>query len=91
MKKALLAVMMTACAFAQTKATPAAKPAPAARPDLMNTASWTARAPESYRVKFTTTKGVVLIEVTRAWAPRGADRFYNLVRSTISLALRSSA
>jgi peptidyl-prolyl cis-trans isomerase A (cyclophilin A) len=41
----------------------------------------TAKAPESYQAKFTTTKGVVIIEVTRAWAPRGADRFYNLVRS----------
>ena len=26
-------------------------------------------------------KGDVIIEVTRAWAPRGADRFYNLVRA----------
>ncbi len=68
--------MMTACALAQTKATPAA-----AKPDLLNPASWTAKAPETYRVKFTTSKGVVIIEVTRAWAPRGADRFYNLVRS----------
>jgi peptidyl-prolyl cis-trans isomerase A (cyclophilin A) len=29
----------------------------------------------------TTTKGDVVIEITRAWAPRGADRFYNLVRA----------
>jgi len=38
-------------------------------------------APAVYRVKMTTTKGVVLIEVDRSWAPRGADRFYQLVRS----------
>jgi len=37
-------------------------------------------APESYRVKLATTKGDVVIEVTRAWAPKGADRFYNLVK-----------
>jgi cyclophilin family peptidyl-prolyl cis-trans isomerase len=38
-----------------------------------------AAAPESYRVKFETTKGDFTVEVTRAWAPRGADRFYRLV------------
>ncbi len=30
-------------------------------------------------VKFETTKGDILIDVTRSWAPEGADRFYNLV------------
>ncbi|MSV36310.1 MAG: peptidylprolyl isomerase [Bryobacterales bacterium] len=39
-----------------------------------------AKAPETYKVKFTTTKGDIIIDVTRAWAPLGADRFYNLVR-----------
>ena len=39
------------------------------------------RAPDSFRALFETSKGDVLIEVTRAWAPIGADRFYNLVRS----------
>jgi peptidyl-prolyl cis-trans isomerase A (cyclophilin A) len=38
------------------------------------------KAPESYKVRFVTTKGDITIEVTRAWAPLGADRFYNLVR-----------
>lgn len=37
--------------------------------------------PETYRVLFQTSKGDFTIEVTRAWAPRGADRFYELVRS----------
>jgi peptidyl-prolyl cis-trans isomerase A (cyclophilin A) len=37
-------------------------------------------APESYRVKFETGVGDFEVEVTRAWAPRGADRFYNLVK-----------
>jgi len=31
-------------------------------------------------VKFTTTKGDITLQVTRAWAPIGADRFYNLVK-----------
>jgi peptidyl-prolyl cis-trans isomerase A (cyclophilin A) len=39
------------------------------------------QAPDTYRVHLDTSKGPVVIEVTRAWAPRGADRFYNLVRS----------
>jgi hypothetical protein len=39
------------------------------------------QAPDTYRVNLDTSKGPVVIEVTRAWAPRGADRFYNLVRS----------
>ncbi|MBV8065214.1 MAG: peptidylprolyl isomerase [Actinobacteria bacterium] len=41
----------------------------------------TAKAPATYAVKFTTTKGTFVITVHRAWAPRGADRFYNLVKA----------
>ncbi len=40
----------------------------------------TEQAPEKFRVKLDTTKGPVTIEVVRAWAPKGADRFYNLVK-----------
>lgn len=36
-------------------------------------------APDNYRVLLDTSKGPVTIEVTRAWAPRGADRFFELV------------
>jgi len=38
------------------------------------------QAPAGYDVKFVTTKGDFTIHVTRAWAPLGADRFYNLVK-----------
>jgi peptidyl-prolyl cis-trans isomerase A (cyclophilin A) len=38
-------------------------------------------APELFRVRVDTSKGPVVIEVHRDWAPRGADRFYNLVRN----------
>ena len=41
----------------------------------------TETAPEKFRVRFETTKGPFVVEVTRAWAPRGADRFYNLVKA----------
>jgi peptidyl-prolyl cis-trans isomerase A (cyclophilin A) len=47
---------------------------------LLNPASLNAKAPDTYDVKFVTTKGDFLVQVTRAWAPVGADRFYNLVQ-----------
>ncbi len=37
-------------------------------------------APATFRANFETSAGVFVVEVTRAWAPRGADRFYNLVK-----------
>jgi peptidyl-prolyl cis-trans isomerase A (cyclophilin A) len=40
-----------------------------------------ARPPEVYRVRIETTKGELVVEVQRAWAPRGADHFYDLVES----------
>lgn len=39
------------------------------------------RAPATYRAKFVTSKGDFIVEVTRDWAPFGADRFYNLVKN----------
>jgi cyclophilin family peptidyl-prolyl cis-trans isomerase len=39
-----------------------------------------APAPATCVVRFETTKGDIDIAVTRAWGPRGADRFVNLVR-----------
>lgn len=37
-------------------------------------------APATYQVKFDTSRGEFTLTVTRAWAPLGADRFYNLVK-----------
>ena len=37
-------------------------------------------APDRYLARFETTNGDFVIEVHRAWAPLGADRFYNLVK-----------
>lgn len=48
---------------------------------LMNPAQLTETAPEKYQVKFETSKGEFIVEVTRAWAPIGADHFYNLVKN----------
>ncbi|RPI21776.1 MAG: peptidylprolyl isomerase [Acidobacteria bacterium] len=47
----------------------------------LDPAKATAQAPETFRVNLDTTKGPVVIEVIRAWAPKGADRFYNLVKA----------
>ena len=46
----------------------------------MHPASLNAKAPDVYEVAFTTTKGDFVVQVTRAWAPLGGDRFYNLVK-----------
>jgi peptidyl-prolyl cis-trans isomerase A (cyclophilin A) len=48
---------------------------------LKNPAGLKEKAPDTYKVDFDTSKGKFVIEVTRAWAPNGADRFYNLVKS----------
>ncbi len=47
---------------------------------LLHPATLQDKAPDVYEVKFTTTKGEFVVKVTRAWAPLGADRFYNLAK-----------
>ena len=37
------------------------------------------QAPAVYKVRMETTKGPIVVEVHRDWAPRGADHFYTLV------------
>ena len=37
-------------------------------------------APASFRVRFDTSKGPFVVEVHRDWSPKGADRFYELVK-----------
>ena len=38
-------------------------------------------APADYRVRLDTSKGLIVIQAHRAWAPHGADRFHELVSS----------
>jgi peptidyl-prolyl cis-trans isomerase A (cyclophilin A) len=58
-----------------------------AQPDLQkiaalrNPAALNEKAPDKFNAVFDTSKGSFTITVTRAWAPLGADRFYNLVKS----------
>jgi peptidyl-prolyl cis-trans isomerase A (cyclophilin A) len=71
----------TAVVSAPAPSPTAAAPASSPRPILLDASRATERAPDKFRVAFDTTKGKFVIEVTRAWAPQGADRFYNLVRA----------
>ncbi len=48
---------------------------------LRNPAALTETAPATYKVNLDTTKGLIVIQVTRDWAPIAADRFYNLVKN----------
>lgn len=89
---AALSFLTAAATRAQTPGNaPAKKPVPHSKapvsakaapfdPVLLQPATLRAKAPEVYEVKFVTTAGDFTIQVTRAWAPAGADRFYNLVR-----------
>jgi peptidyl-prolyl cis-trans isomerase A (cyclophilin A) len=53
---------------------------PAVNAALLDPFEANEKAPDTYRVKLDTTKGDVVIEVRRDWAPHGADRLYNLVK-----------
>ena len=59
---------------------PAAPAAGAVEAALYNPALASDEAPSQFRVKVETTKGNFVVEVHRDWAPRGADRFYNLIK-----------
>jgi peptidyl-prolyl cis-trans isomerase A (cyclophilin A) len=49
--------------------------------NLANPAALNEQAPATYKAQFDTSKGSFVLEVNRAWAPHGADRFYNLVKN----------
>lgn len=73
---------MTGAAFTLALAGAIALPtARAQAPTLGNPASLSETAPEVYYAQLDTSKGKIVIEVHRAWAPNGADRFYNLVKN----------
>jgi peptidyl-prolyl cis-trans isomerase A (cyclophilin A) len=87
----LVGISLTVFAVAASAqgAPPARKPSGATKPAassatydkaLLSPSTLIARAPETFDVKFVTTEGDFVVHVTRAWCPRGADRFYNLVR-----------
>jgi peptidyl-prolyl cis-trans isomerase A (cyclophilin A) len=53
---------------------------PTPSPKLLHPASVAVHAPAKFDVTFKTTAGTFVVEVDRAWAPLGADRFYDLVK-----------
>jgi len=72
-----LSLAATAATLALAATTASAVPPPS----LLTPGAWKATAPNVYSVAFVTTKGTFVVTVHRAWAPKGADRFYNLVRA----------
>jgi peptidyl-prolyl cis-trans isomerase A (cyclophilin A) len=52
----------------------------AARAKLKNPAALKEVAPAEFRASFDTSAGTFVVLVHRSWAPKGADRFYNLVK-----------
>ncbi len=72
-RRTLLALTIAALATAAcARRSPLLEPNPKAE---------TAQAPDSFTVRFETTRGPFSVQFVRAWAPRGADRVYYLVRS----------
>jgi peptidyl-prolyl cis-trans isomerase A (cyclophilin A) len=80
---------------AKPKPAPGAKPAPtqrgrgpaepqlsaAAKARLRTPARLNETAPATYNARFDTSVGPFVVQVHREWAPKGADRFYNLVKN----------
>ena len=48
---------------------------------LLRPGQFTETAPATFRARFETSAGDVVIEAHRDWAPLGADRFFNLVKN----------
>jgi len=48
---------------------------------LRNPATLKEQAPAVFKANLDTSKGLIVVEVHRDWAPNGADRFYNLVKN----------
>jgi peptidyl-prolyl cis-trans isomerase A (cyclophilin A) len=72
---------VAASATAAASASPAASGATGAgKAALLDPKLAGERAPAQFNAKFVTTKGIFVVEAHRDWAPRGVDRFYNLVK-----------
>ena len=54
---------------------------PLTQPGTSGMPGATSKAPALFRARLETTKGPIVIECFRSWAPNGADRFYELVTS----------
>lgn len=66
---------------AAPSAEPAAEPEPAPPPNpLLSVPERPERAPDVFRVRFTTTQGDFVLQAHRNWAPHGVDRLHHLVK-----------
>lgn len=72
---------LVAGAFALAIAGCNADPKPASDVGLPSRADAATRAPGVFQVRFETSKGDFVVQAHRAWAPRGVDRFHQLVNS----------
>ena len=79
MKTFRMLIVLAAVAALAVSVASAQAPA-AAKPNLKNPAAFKEQAPAVYKASFETSAGTFVIEVHRDWAPKGADRFYNLVK-----------
>ena len=90
---AVAGAFATANTAQEKAAAPAAKPAAATQPasapakgaaaasGFKDPSALTKQAPATFKAKFDTSQGVIVIEATRDWAPIAVDRFYNLIVS----------
>ena len=77
----LLALVLPAVGAATAEAQDKPEAAKKAAPNpLLNPVKANEKAPETFKVEFQTTKGDFVVEAHRSWAPKGVDRFYNLVK-----------
>lgn len=76
----LILIALVACAHENPPQEPAPEPEkPVRDPALDDPRLATRTAPETFRVRFETSKGNFVLQVERKASPHGADRFYNLV------------
>jgi peptidyl-prolyl cis-trans isomerase A (cyclophilin A) len=78
----LFSVVLSVAAAAACKKSPEPRAiaVPVQKAALDKPESLTDKAPDVYRARLATSKGDIVIEVHRDWAPLGADRFFNLVK-----------
>ena len=77
----LLTAAFVACKSEEGNAEPKPKAAATNSAALKDPSKANEKAPDKFTVKLETTAGDILIDVDRSWAPKGADRIYNLVRA----------
>jgi len=76
-----LRVTCVAAVFALILAASMTAPAAQSPGALKDPAALKEAAPATFTANFVTSAGNFVVTVTRAWAPAGADRFYNLVKN----------